>query len=91
MRAVIDFVLNGIRPAFHPDGGDIELLRYEDGVVEVAYRKGHNEHCFECVMTPEDLREFLLESFRAKVPSVKDVVVVAEGSATTAEPTLAES
>lgn len=78
MRAVIEYIINGIRPAFHPDGGDITLLSYEEGVVAVSYRKGHNEHCVECVMSPEDLREFLLESFQAKVPTVRDVEVQQE-------------
>jgi Fe-S cluster biogenesis protein NfuA len=82
MRAVVEFVINGIRPAFHPDGGDLTLLGYEDGVVEVSYRKGHNDHCVECVMTPEDLKDYLLESLQERVPGgVKDVVVVADDGA----------
>lgn len=91
MRAVIEFILNGIRPAFTPDGGDVRLLSYDDGVAEVAYRKGHNEHCVECVMTPEDLREYLLESFQEKVPDVKDVVVVADGAPEATPQSLARS
>jgi Fe-S cluster biogenesis protein NfuA len=69
-------VIDEIRPMLAPDGGDVQLLSYEEGTVKVSYEKGHNDECFDCVMPPEDFREYLLGLYRDRVPEVSEVEVI---------------
>ena len=71
-------VLDEVRPMLTPDGGDVELLSFENGVVRVRYDKGHNEQCIECVMPPEDFRLYLMDLFGERVRGVVDVEVTGE-------------
>lgn len=69
-------VIDEVRPLLTPDGGGVELVSFDAGTVRVSYELGHNESCFECVMSPEDFREYLLGLYRDRVPDVKDVEVL---------------
>ncbi len=71
-------VLDEVRPMLAPDGGGVELLSFEGGVVRVKYDKGHNDQCIDCVMPPEDFRLYLMDLFGERVRAVVDVEVISE-------------
>ena len=65
-------VLNVIRPYLNNDGGDIDFLRFEDGIVYVRML-GACAGCMSLDATLNDgVREILLEN----IPGVIDVVNV---------------
>jgi hypothetical protein len=56
-------------------GGATVLIGVEEGVAHVSYRAGHNEDCPECVMSPEDMRDYLREALSARAPYIRDVEI----------------
>ena len=58
-----------------PDGGSLELLSVEGETLRVAYRPGHNEQCATCVISPENLRDMLLDVLPQHDPSIRQVEV----------------
>jgi Fe-S cluster biogenesis protein NfuA len=60
------------------DGGKIELLGVAEDIVSVRYSPGTNDQCADCVLTPEDLRELLLEAMRQRLPALRDLSLVTE-------------
>jgi Fe-S cluster biogenesis protein NfuA len=58
-----------------PDGGSVELLSVEGDTLRVAYRPGHNEQCASCVISPENLRDMLLDVLPQHDPSIRRVEV----------------
>jgi Fe-S cluster biogenesis protein NfuA len=62
------------------DGGTLRLSNYQPGgaTVEVQYTVGKNDECETCLISPEMLRDFLLEGFRARELGVEDVQVATE-------------
>jgi Fe-S cluster biogenesis protein NfuA len=78
MEAIIEFLLTRFRATLREDGGDVQLQGIEDGVVDVRYSRGQNDECAGCVLTADQVREFLLESFQKQLPDVKDVRVTEE-------------
>lgn len=74
-------VIDDVRPMLTPDGGNVELVSISNGVVTVKYDKGHNEHCVDCVMPPEDFRLYLLDMFHDRAPGVLDVQVIVSSEA----------
>ena len=70
----IQSVLDVIRPYLNRDGGDVELLRFEDGVVYVKM-VGACAGCMSLDVTLNDgIREILIEN----IPGVMDVVNVSD-------------
>ena len=69
MREQIEAVINEIRPMLQADGGDIELIDVQDGVVKVRLQ-GACAGCPGAAMTLKMGVERLLKS---KVPGVKSV------------------
>jgi len=68
----VEEALNGIRPALNADGGDVELVGVEDGVVKVRLTGA----CGGCPMATLTLRQGVERVLREKVPDLKDVVAV---------------
>ena len=66
-------ILNVIRPYLNNDGGDIEFLRFEDGVVYVRMLGA----CAGCMSLDETLNEGVREILVENIPGVIDVVNVA--------------
>ena len=63
-------VLNVIRPYLNNDGGDVEFLRYENGIVYVRM-SGACAGCMSLDVTLNDgIREILVEN----IPGVVEVV-----------------
>jgi hypothetical protein len=58
-----------------PDGGSLELLSVEGDTLRVSYRPGHNEQCASCVISPENLRDMLLDVLPQHDASIRRVEV----------------
>ena len=65
-------VLDKVRPMLQADGGDVELLDVEDGVVKVRLVGA----CGGCPMATMTLVGFVEERLRQRVPAVRQVVNV---------------
>ncbi len=72
-----EFVVREAREVLLPDG-DAELLGVEANVAHIRYRKAHNPKCLECVVSPEDFHDYLMELFSRKAPHIADVKLEVE-------------
>ena len=73
-RERIEEVLESIRPAIQADGGDVELIRYDEAVGLVQVRlKGACETCPISMMT---LKEGIEVRLKRAVPGVMEVTAV---------------
>lgn len=61
--------LDSIRPALQADGGDVELLGVQDGVVKVRLTGA----CGGCPMAALTLKEGIEQRLKELVPEVKAV------------------
>lgn len=72
MKEKVEELLGKIRPNLQADGGDIELVSVEDGVVKVRLTGA----CGHCPMSQMTLK-FGVESFlKENLPEVKSVEAV---------------
>ena len=69
MKEKVEKVLNEIRPMLQRDGGDVELVSVEDGVVTVRLQGA----CAGCPMSQMTLRNGIEKLLKEKVPEVKAV------------------
>jgi len=72
MKTRVSSALDEVRPALQMDGGDVELVGIEDGVVQVRLLGA----CGGCPMASMTLVGFVEERLRARVPEVRQVVSV---------------
>ena len=72
MREKIERALDSIRPALQADGGDIELVSFEDGIVKV--RLGGACGC--CSMSQITMTQGVEQAIKKAVPGVKKVIAV---------------
>ncbi len=70
----IQEVLDMLKPNFYLHGGDISLVRFEDGVVYVKLQG----NCIGCPASTYTLKLMVEESLRREVPQVEKVVDVDE-------------
>ena len=70
MREKVEAALADIRPTLQADGGDVELIGVEDGVVKVRLTGA----CGGCPMAKMTLRNGVERILKEKVPEVKEVV-----------------
>ena len=63
-------VLNVIRPYLNNDGGDIEFVRYEEGIVYVRMLGA----CAGCMSLDQTLNEGVREILLENIPEVIEVV-----------------
>ena len=66
-------VLNVIRPYLNNDGGDIEFVRYDEGVVYVRMLGA----CAGCMSLDQTLNEGVREILVENIPGVIEVVNIA--------------
>lgn len=64
-------VLGEIRPALQADGGDVELVSVEDGVVKVRFLGG----CAGCPFKTTTLKAGIERYLKEKLPEVKEVTL----------------
>jgi len=69
MEQKIKEILDSIRPALQADGGDVEYIDYNDGVVTVRLKGA----CGSCPMSMMTLKQGIETRIRALIPEVKSV------------------
>ena len=72
MREKVEAALAQIRPALQADGGDVELVDVNDGVVKLKL-KGT---CAGCPMATITLRNGIERVLKEQIPEVEEVVAV---------------
>jgi len=72
MREKVEAALEKIRPALQADGGDVELVDVNEGVVSLRLTGA----CGGCPMATMTLRQGIERVLREEVPEVKDVVAI---------------
>ena len=72
MREKVEAALAQIRPALQADGGDVELVDVNDGVVKLKL-KGT---CVGCPMVTITLRNGIEQVLKEHIPEVEEVVAV---------------
>jgi Fe-S cluster biogenesis protein NfuA len=72
MREKVEKVLAEVRPHLEADGGNIELIAVEEGVVKVKLIGA----CGSCPMSQMTLKRGIEARLKAKIPEVKEVVSV---------------
>jgi Fe-S cluster biogenesis protein NfuA len=65
----IEEVLTKIRPSLQADGGDIELVSFEDGVVNVRLKGA----CGGCPMSQLTLKGFVEQTLKSELDGIKEV------------------
>ena len=69
MKEKIEQALVKVRAALQQDGGDIEFVGIEDGVVKVRLKGA----CAGCPMSQMTLANFVEKELKAAVPGIKRV------------------
>ena len=72
MREKVEAALVQIRPALQADGGDVELIDVNEGVVTVSLRGA----CSGCPMATMTLQNGIERLLKEQVPEVKEVIAV---------------
>lgn len=72
MKEKVEKALETIRPALQADGGDIELVSVEDGVVRVRLQGA----CGSCPMAQMTMTQGVERAIKKAVPEVKKVEAV---------------
>jgi len=65
-------IIEKIRPALIMDGGNIEFLDYEDGIVKVKLLG----HCHGCPMAAITLKNAVFGVLKEYVPEIKEVIAI---------------
>jgi Fe-S cluster biogenesis protein NfuA len=69
MKKRVQTVINKIRPMLQADGGDVELVDVEDGVVKVRLQGA----CAGCPMSQMTLKNGIEKFLKKEIPEVKSV------------------
>jgi len=72
MKEKIEKALETIRPALRADGGDIQLVSVEDGIVKVRLTGA----CSGCQMAQMTMTQGVEQAIKEVVPEVNKVIAV---------------
>jgi Fe-S cluster biogenesis protein NfuA len=72
MKEKVEVVLNKIRPSLVADGGNVELVDVEDGIVKVKLVGA----CAGCPMSQMTLKMGIEKLLKKEIPEVQEVVSV---------------
>ncbi len=72
MQEQVQQVLDQIRPRLQADGGDVQLVSVEDGVVKVRLQGA----CAGCPMSIMTLKNGIERILKQQIPEVKEVRAV---------------
>ena len=72
MRDRVEEILKQIRPSLQADGGDVELVNVEDGVVSVKLTGA----CSGCPMSTITLKNGIERILKEQITDIKEVVAV---------------
>ena len=69
MKEKVQEALDKIRPMLQADGGDVELIDVEDGVVKVRLQGA----CAGCPMSQMNLKNGIEKILKKEIPEIKSV------------------
>jgi len=72
MREKIEKILGEIRPYLRADGGDVELVEVNNGIVKIKLTGA----CGGCPMAGLTLRNTVIQAIKKQAPEVKEVIAV---------------
>jgi len=72
MRDKVEAALAQIRPALQADGGDVELIDVNEGVVKLKLKGA----CSGCPMSAMTLKHGIERVLKQQLPEVKEVIAV---------------
>ena len=72
MQNRVEEALSKVRPALERDGGNIELVGVEDGIVKVKLTGA----CAGCMMSTMTLKMGVERILKEEIPEIKEVVAV---------------
>ena len=72
MREKVEATLAQIRPALQADGGDVELVDINEGVVKLKLKGA----CAGCPMSTMTLKLGIERVLKEKIPEVKQVIAM---------------
>jgi Fe-S cluster biogenesis protein NfuA len=72
MKEKVEAALAKIRPALQADGGDVELVGVDGGVVKVSLKGA----CAGCPMATLTLKQGIERVLKEEIPEVREVVAV---------------
>ncbi|MBI5967288.1 MAG: NifU family protein [Deltaproteobacteria bacterium] len=72
MREKVEKAIDEIRPFLQGDGGNIELIDVQDGVVKVKLVGA----CGSCPMSQLTLKRGVEARLKAQIPEIKEVIAV---------------
>ena len=72
MKENVEAVLDQVRPTLQSDGGDVELVDVNEGVVRLKLKGA----CAGCPMATMTLRNGIERILKEKIPEVKEVIAV---------------
>ena len=72
MRDKVEAALAQIRPALQADGGDVELVDVNDGIVRLKLKGA----CSGCPMSTMTLKHGIERVLKQQLPEVKEVIAV---------------
>lgn len=72
MREKVESALNQIRPALQADGGDVQLIDVNQGMVTLKLTGA----CGGCPMAAMTLRRGIEQVLKERVPEVREVIAV---------------
>ncbi len=68
----VEDIINTIRPALMADGGNVELIDVEDGIVKVKLQGA----CGTCPMAQMTLKMGIEREIKKHLPEIKEVVSI---------------
>ncbi len=71
-RDKVTNVLNGLRPMLMADGGDVELLDVDEGIVRLRLQGA----CGHCPMSQLTLKMGIERELKRQIPEIKEVVAM---------------
>ena len=74
MKAQVQVALEEIRPYIQADGGDVELVSVEQGIVTIRM----TGHCVGCPSSQVTLRQGIEQHLRKRVPDIVEIVQAAD-------------
>lgn len=72
MKEKVEAVLAQVRPALQADGGDVELVDVNEGIVRLKLKGA----CAGCPMATMTLKHGIERIFKEQIPEVKEVIAV---------------
>ncbi len=69
MKEKVQEAIDKIRPSLQADGGDVELVGYEDGIVTVRLQGA----CAGCPMSQMTLKNGIERLLKQEIPEIKSV------------------